>query len=111
MIKHFLKQLKLRGLKQREISEKIGIGRSYISVLMNGGTCSIETLVKFADSFGVSTDEVLGRSGNMRTVTDVESLLLDVIAGDEELALEVLKRAEVEKYIRSREEKRGEKAA
>ncbi|MBU5637063.1 helix-turn-helix transcriptional regulator [Geomonas sp. Red69] len=62
MIKKFLESLKSRGYTQEQIAEKVGLGQSYISHLMNGKNCSLETVIKFADAFGVSLDEVVGRT-------------------------------------------------
>lgn len=105
MIDIFLKKLKHAGWKQSDIATKVNLRQSYISELYNGKGCSIETVLKFADAFNVSTDEVLGRSS-----TKVPSPIIDrieqLIDEDEELAREVLKRAEVEKLAKAM---RGEK--
>ena len=60
MIRFFLEGLKAQGWTQKAIAEKIGVQPNMISKFMNGKTCTIETLIKFAKSFDVSTDKVLG---------------------------------------------------
>lgn len=61
MIEKFLEELKTRGLKQEDIQRLTGITQSYISRLSRGATPSLETVIRLADTFDVSTDEVLGR--------------------------------------------------
>lgn len=61
MIENFLKELKEKGMKQEEIQEVTGLTQSYISRLAKGAKPSIDTVIKFADAFGVTTDKVLGR--------------------------------------------------
>jgi len=61
MIKNFLLGLKGEGWTQKAIAEKVGVQPNMISKFINGKTCTLETLIKFADAFNVSTDAVLGR--------------------------------------------------
>jgi len=61
MIKTFIEKLKARGLTQNEIAEKTGLKQSFISQLYNGKKPSLDTVLKFAEAFNVTTDEVLGR--------------------------------------------------
>lgn len=63
MISKFIEKLRVEGMTQYEIANKTGFGQSYISQLSKGKNCSLETVIKFADIFHVSTDEVLGRTG------------------------------------------------
>jgi len=60
MISEFLKGLKAQGWTQEEIGEKTGIPQTMISRYMRGKTCTVETLIKIAKAFNVSTDTVLG---------------------------------------------------
>lgn len=112
MIKNFLKGLKEKGWKQKEIAEKIGIAPNFISVLSRGGNCSIETVIKIANAFKVTTDEVLGRT-QVKTLTPEEEMLLQVTEGNREIARAALRCAQGEKLIKEvRGEKgRGEKKA
>ncbi|MBT1074459.1 helix-turn-helix domain-containing protein [Geobacter grbiciae] len=61
MVEQFLKSVTEKGLKQEDIQRLTGLTQSYISRLLRGATPSLETVIKLADVFGVSTDEVLGR--------------------------------------------------
>ena len=102
MIENFLKGLELKGWKQREISAKTGLSQNYISRLSYGKNCSLETLIKIADAFGVSTDTVLGRSPG-RTVSPVEELLLKITEGSDQIARAALRSAQGEKSLLSME--------
>lgn len=64
MISKFMNSLKEKGLRQRDIAERTGLTQGYISELSRGATPSLETVIKIADTFKVSTDEVLGRAEN-----------------------------------------------
>jgi transcriptional regulator with XRE-family HTH domain len=107
MIKPFLDDLKLKGWKQREISAKAGISISFISNLQNGDTCGIDTVIKLAEAFGVSTDEVLGRKPTNTLSPTIERIKL-VAAGDIEIERAALKCAEDQKLIKEVKRKRGE---
>lgn len=61
MITEFLKELKKQGYTQEKIEQITGITQSAISKLARGATPSLETVIKLADSFDTTTDEVLGR--------------------------------------------------
>lgn len=61
MIKLFLKKLIAEGWTQDTLAGKTGISQSAISKLINGKPCNVATLIKIADAFEVTTDEVLGR--------------------------------------------------
>jgi transcriptional regulator with XRE-family HTH domain len=62
MIRKFLLSLKEKGWTQEAIADKAGIRQSLVSRLFTGADCSGKTLIKIADAFGVTTDEVLGRT-------------------------------------------------
>lgn len=62
MIKLFLSDLIKNGWTQEKIAEKAGIKQTQISRFLKGKSCTIETLVKIAEAFNVSTDTVLGRN-------------------------------------------------
>ncbi|MRR55324.1 MAG: XRE family transcriptional regulator [Deltaproteobacteria bacterium] len=98
MINNFLKELELKGWKQREIAEKTGISRCYISELLHGKNCSLETVIRFADAFGVSTDTVLGRSAE-RSLTPAEELLLQTTDGNDQVTRAALRSAQGEKSL------------
>lgn len=105
MIENFLESLKAKGWKQKAIAEKCKIAPSFISELAKGDTCGIETVIKIADAFGVSTDEVLGRAPSQPRSPIIDRI--EQIAGDdEEIAREALRCAEDKKLIK---EVRGEK--
>jgi transcriptional regulator with XRE-family HTH domain len=99
MIKDFLKKHQLKGWKQKDLANKIGIPQQAISKLMNGSSCSIETVIKIADAFEVTTDEVLGRIP-VRTITPEEDMLLQVTQGNKEIARAALRVAQGEKLIK-----------
>jgi len=60
MIKKFLDKLKGEGWTQEAIGERAGIPQTMISRYARGKDCNVETLIKIARAFNVSTDEVLG---------------------------------------------------
>jgi len=68
MVKFFLEKLEDEGWTQKEVAEKAGISQPAISKLINGGKCNVETLIKLADAFEVSTDEVLGRTNKEKSI-------------------------------------------
>ena len=56
-----------RNLKLKEVGEAIGITASAVGSLEHGRRAiSIETLIKMANFYGVSTDWLLGLSDNPR---------------------------------------------
>lgn len=61
MIKDFLMRLKGEGWTQEQIAEKVGVRQNQISTLLKGGDIKLSTLLKFADAFGISLDEIVGR--------------------------------------------------
>lgn len=102
MIDNFLRDLELKGWKQREIAEKTGLSRNFISHLLHGKNCSLETVIKFADAFGVSTDAVLGRSTE-RSLTPAEEMLLQTTGGNDQVTRAALRSAQGEKSLLSLE--------
>lgn len=62
MIKNFLMRLKEEGWTQEQIAEKVGVRQNQVSTLLKGGDIKLSTLLKFADAFGISLDEVVGRN-------------------------------------------------
>lgn len=99
MISDFLKELARKGWKQREIANKAGIPQATISKAANGASCSAETLIRLADAFEVTVDEVLGRE-KPRTLSKTQELLLKTIEDDEEITRAALKCAEDEKLLK-----------
>lgn len=61
MIAKFLATLKQKGWKQQQIAEILEIRQAHVSRLFKGDNCSVDVVLKLADYFEVSTDEVLGR--------------------------------------------------
>lgn len=61
MIAKFLATLKQSGWRQRRLAEIVGVTESHMSRLFDGEKCSVDIVLKLADYFEVSTDEVLGR--------------------------------------------------
>jgi len=58
----FMQLLRDAGYTQDEIASKIGVSNPTINKFMSGKIVpSIQTLIKIADAFGVTTDAVLGR--------------------------------------------------
>lgn len=68
MIAKFLATLKQNGWKQRRLAEIVGVTESHISKLLDGEKCSVDVVLKLADYFGVTADEVLGR----QVVTEIK---------------------------------------
>lgn len=62
MIRDFIEKLKEKGMTQNEIAEKTGLKQSFISQLYNGKKPSLDTVLKFARAFNVTTDEILNYS-------------------------------------------------
>ena len=97
MIAEFIRKLLTGGYRQEEIAEKTGLKQSYISRLSRGANCSLETTIKFAEVFGVSVDEVLGRE-KPKPLSRKQEVLLKIVNEDEKLLDSVIKHAEMEKY-------------
>lgn len=106
MISNFLAELKEKGWKQKDLAEKLEITTAHINGLVKGKNCSVELIVKIAELFNVTTDEVLGRRP-ARTITPVEKLLLESTAGDENLARTALRSVQGEKLLREEKGKGG----
>ena len=69
-----LKKLRTaRGLTQKEFGERVGLSKAVVSKYENAmGYPSLDTLIKIAAFFGVSTDYILG-AANKKTL-DVSGL-------------------------------------
>lgn len=69
-----LKKLRTaRGLTQKEFGERVGLSKAVVSKYENSmGYPSLDTLIKIAAFFGVSTDYILG-AANKKTL-DVSGL-------------------------------------
>lgn len=56
-IKHYRK---LHNLTQQQLADKVGISHQALSFYENGiRECKIDYLIKFADVFGISVDELV----------------------------------------------------
>lgn len=111
MISKFLKELFKKGWKQREIATKAGIPQATISKAANGAVCSAETVIKLADAFEVTTDEVLGRD-KPRIRSPIIEKIEEIAGNDEDVARAALKCAQDEKLLKEVRGKGGrEKAA
>lgn len=60
-LSNFLRRVRKDGWTQVKLAELLGVTQKHVSRLFNGGTPSIEIVLKLADYFEVSTDEILGR--------------------------------------------------
>jgi transcriptional regulator with XRE-family HTH domain len=60
MIENFLRKKIEEGWTQKQIADRTGTKQQMISRFLKGQICTVETLVKIAKAFNVSTDEVLG---------------------------------------------------
>ena len=58
-IKVFLGKLKKQGWTQEQIAAKVLMRQSQISTLAKGGDCKATTIIRFAEAFKVTTDQVL----------------------------------------------------
>lgn len=111
MVAEFLKELKKTGWKQKDIAMKAGIAPSFLSELKNGDKCGIDTIIKLADAFNVSVDEVLGRK-KPRIRSPIIEKIEEIAGNDEEVARAALKCAQDEKLLKEVRGKGGrEKAA
>jgi transcriptional regulator with XRE-family HTH domain len=61
MIKRFLKKLIDSGVKRKEIIDALGITHAYLSKLERGAEPSVKLVLKLADHYGVSLDEIFDR--------------------------------------------------
>lgn len=62
MLGTFFKELRSKGISQKQVSEATGLTYGHIRKLSTGEHMpSIEVLIKLADIYKVSTDKVLGR--------------------------------------------------
>jgi len=106
MLKDFLLGLKAKGWKQTEISKKTGISQGFISEMQKGKECKIDIIIKIADAFNVTTDEVLGRTPS-RTITPEEDMILKVTDGDKDIARAALRSAQGEKLFKEIKNKKA----
>jgi transcriptional regulator with XRE-family HTH domain len=106
MIEKFIEQLESKGWKQKDIAAKVGLAKNYISTLSHGANCSVETLLKFANAFKVTTDAVLGRTQE-KTLSPVEELLFQTTEGNERIARVALRSAQGEKSLLKSEGESG----
>ena len=69
-----LKKLRTaRGLTQKEFGERVGLSKAVVSKYENSmGYPSLDTLIKIAAFFGVSTDYILGAAN--KKILDVSGL-------------------------------------
>lgn len=77
MLKDKIRELrKERGMTQKEVAERLGIGGSTMTMYETGRRePNMETLIKIADFFDVSTDYLLGKT-NARNEKEVISRAL-----------------------------------
>lgn len=109
MVRKFLEELRSKGWKQTEIAAKAGIKQSAVSRLSKGGECNAETLIRLADAFEVTVDEVLGRKPT-KTLSPIIKKIAQVAAGDKEIERAALKCAKDEKLLKEvRGKGKGEK--
>ncbi len=68
------------GISQRELSEKLGIPQTTLfSYETNTNEPSIQTLIKLADFYNISLDELVGRESdsiNLKYLNENESYLI-----------------------------------
>ena len=56
------------GMTQQQVADKVGVSRQNVGLWIKGATVpDIFTLPKIAEAFNVSTDYLLGRSGNIKS--------------------------------------------
>lgn len=62
MISDFLKKLIEQGWTQQQLAEKTGLKQPMIGRYLKGQPCTLETAIKIADAFGITLDELAGRT-------------------------------------------------
>lgn len=74
-----LKNLReLHGMQAKELSEKLGVNRSTISLYEHGERCpGIDKIIKLANIFGVSVDYLVGNEPDESLYRKIESALAD----------------------------------
>lgn len=111
MISKFIRELEENGWKKIAIAKKAGLPNSIIYKAANGAICSAETVIKLADAFEVTTDEVLGRD-KPRIRSPIIEKIEEIAGNDEDVARAALKCAQDEKLLKEVRGKGGrEKAA
>lgn len=101
MIGERIKQLrKQKSLTQKELAEALGVDRSSIGKYETGTLPSSEIVLKAAEFFGVSVDNLYGRDGHiLEAENDAERELLVMFRKTEGIPEE--KRKEITEYIGS----------
>lgn len=87
-----IKELRTKlGISQREVSEKLGIPQTTLfSYETQGSSPNIETIIKLADFYNVSIDELVGRETdtiNLKYLNESESYLIKKILKMNQLEL------------------------
>lgn len=88
MFGEIIRQLRqARGIRQEELGRQLGVSKQSISNWENGNIMpSIEMLMRLADHFSVSTDYLLGRTGqktlDITGLTEEQATHLRLLADD-----------------------------
>jgi len=75
----FKKLRKSRGLSQKALGDRLGLGQGTVSQWEVGRTMpDLQTVIALADFYGVSTDYLLGRTDNPLSIVPRETPYVEV---------------------------------
>ncbi len=72
------KERQIRGITQEMLAEKIDISVNFMSLIENGRNMSVETLVKIAETLGVSVDYLLSDIVNLQSNGIIEQIIYNL---------------------------------
>ena len=86
----FLRQQ--RKISQMDLAEVLGISRQYMGFIENDErTPSLDIVIKLAEAFGITVDDLLGRQLNTEEETEMYALLTDCSPEESTILMESMK--------------------